>query len=55
MNAVLIFKSFIKHTKNSIDNFNKRIDIFYNNQLISDEEYIKYKKVTDINLKLFKQ
>ena len=42
----LIFKSFIKHTKNSIDNFNKRIDIFYNNQLISDEEYIKYKKVT---------
>jgi len=44
-NTYLIYKSFIFHDKNIIKNFNKRLDIFKNFGLISDEEYnINYKK-----------
>jgi hypothetical protein len=38
-NSFLIYKSFIYHDKNKINNFNKRLDIFKKFQLISDEEY----------------
>jgi GR25 family glycosyltransferase involved in LPS biosynthesis len=39
-----IYKSFIKHTTNLIDNYNQRIEIFYDSELISYNEYINLKK-----------
>jgi len=38
-NTYLIYKSFINHDKNINKNFNKRLDIFKKNELISNEEY----------------
>ncbi len=35
----LIYKSFIHHDKNIIKNFNKRLDIFRQFELITNEEY----------------
>ncbi len=35
----LIFKSFIRHKDNIIKNYNKRIEIFKNGNLISEDEY----------------
>jgi len=38
-NTYLIYKSFITHTDNIIQNYNKRLDIFKHYGLITDEEY----------------
>ena len=38
-NTFLIYKSFIHHDTNIIKNFNKRLDIFKNDGLITNEEY----------------
>jgi len=40
-NDFIIYKSFI-HNKNKIENFNQRIQIFYDNQLIDKETYDKW-------------
>ena len=43
-----IFKSFIHHDSNIIKNFNKRLKIFYDAQLISNDEFNKNIKNEDL-------
>ena len=39
--SFFVFKSFIHHTNNLIENFNKRIHIFYDAKLIDEDEFTK--------------
>jgi hypothetical protein len=48
INKFYIFKSFIKHTDNPIDNFNQRIDKFFNLGLINHKQFNEARKKHEV-------